>query len=919
MIDKQSYDRLMEFAKNHRPNSGFSNMYLFQTKTADGKVTGEYYGMNIFTDVGMNRYFIDKADFPTNLYIGQGTASFDKTTGNVMSEKIPGVTMAATSVSTTKDYKYPLYYYDPTLDGDFDNPGIITSIMKFIECKYPTSITGVTNDFVITEFGIGETIDTLWTHSWIYDINGDRITVTKHLNEELSITVFMAYSYYENLITDGYKDIVIDDGVMKKDPTKPVEEVGTPTPSFSVITTMEKFFNRMVEKNLGTYKRGATYKAYDGTHTTSLFTDSKITISSNLPEIILRQGTTSDAGYIDGFYQFSQGCLTMNPQQREDGESIELTDILPVFNSKKINDANYETIYNINGFFNRFGVTNYEQFTQLTVSNAYLWNYKDKTNSDKYNLDCNFYNDPNYWYNNDTAMNTPFAMPIYYTNNDSIITGYVYQNLRTDQAVKSISGSVASVYATDKYWDKTKWIWISDFSNIPVEAQHCRYWITSSNTTALTLNRDDKPFHLVRQNGIDDSYNKIGFPITYGGYQTASDPDYNWFAISNRIYYFDANTLYTFNVGNVSNGEQFVTHFSYGGKIFTFSRAVTCYITDMTNAASGVHPTTSMTFPFTTQSYWIQQYCYCTESETGIICIDGNTLNQSFIVDLRPSVPTVTQLAAKIACCIWGTNLVAYVDSTDLTRVKIYDADQGITLPDTFPITDGETDMNFIVGHTNYVWLTNGSSYTYLIDLSRKTIKKITTSNYFNIGKGGLKITCVDDVMLIYHVESNISNGRYVLLDDVENIYTTSTLPSDRAFQGTSAKLQYLYSGTDKGCLALLYSSYYLYSASYYPGFSGGCIDFGRYINTGEVKGYRLSEDHCEAVFVPYGDRVICQCDTILPMVALLPTKIEGITHTISTVNHPLRITGKQWQVEFTNTPVFGTNSSNGQPPGVSN
>ena len=135
MIDKQSYDRLMEFAKNHRPNSGFSNMYLFQTKTADGKVTGEYYGMNIFTDVGMNRYFIDKADFPTNLYIGQGTASFDKTTGNVMSEKIPGVTMAATSVSTTKDYKYPLYYYDPTLDGDFDNPGIITSIMKFIECK----------------------------------------------------------------------------------------------------------------------------------------------------------------------------------------------------------------------------------------------------------------------------------------------------------------------------------------------------------------------------------------------------------------------------------------------------------------------------------------------------------------------------------------------------------------------------------------------------------------------------------------------------------------------------------------------------------------------------------------------------------------------------------------------------------------
>ena len=46
--EKNSLDRLLTFAKNHRPGGGFGNLYLIQKENRDGEVIDEYYGDGYF-------------------------------------------------------------------------------------------------------------------------------------------------------------------------------------------------------------------------------------------------------------------------------------------------------------------------------------------------------------------------------------------------------------------------------------------------------------------------------------------------------------------------------------------------------------------------------------------------------------------------------------------------------------------------------------------------------------------------------------------------------------------------------------------------------------------------------------------------------------------------------------------------------
>ena len=97
-VDKL-YERAMTFAKNKTSkegsSAGISNLYVLQKIDKDGNVTGEYYGMNMMTDYGMNQYFLQNATFPTNIYIGNGTGSFNHTTNALLS----AVTTTASTLS----------------------------------------------------------------------------------------------------------------------------------------------------------------------------------------------------------------------------------------------------------------------------------------------------------------------------------------------------------------------------------------------------------------------------------------------------------------------------------------------------------------------------------------------------------------------------------------------------------------------------------------------------------------------------------------------------------------------------------------------------------------------------------------------------------------------------------------------------
>ena len=118
------------------------------------------------------------------------------------------ITIAATP---TDDY----YTNAPEIyDAD---TGLITTTRKMIRVMYDYNITGVTTDYTFSEMGmnysyhnqgatapVSETDHPLWTHSLVYDINGNPTTFTKRVNERMYITIYFSFSIKAKLFEDLY-------------------------------------------------------------------------------------------------------------------------------------------------------------------------------------------------------------------------------------------------------------------------------------------------------------------------------------------------------------------------------------------------------------------------------------------------------------------------------------------------------------------------------------------------------------------------------------------------------------------------------------------------------------------------------------------------------------------------------------------
>ena len=113
----EALERALEFAKNHRPRGGFSNLYVIRLTNNDGTVVDEKYGMNLMTDYGASTLLAYPSEssaprFPTNLYVGQGNPASNPltTSSSTLIEQIPDFTMSADILDNTAVYSYPLYF-----------------------------------------------------------------------------------------------------------------------------------------------------------------------------------------------------------------------------------------------------------------------------------------------------------------------------------------------------------------------------------------------------------------------------------------------------------------------------------------------------------------------------------------------------------------------------------------------------------------------------------------------------------------------------------------------------------------------------------------------------------------------------------------------------------------------------------------
>lgn len=845
------YQRAMQFAKNKKSNGGgLSNLYVIQKTDINGNLIDEYYGMNMMTDYGMSQYFVSGNSFPTNIYIGDGTGSFNHTSNSLIS---PTTINPSTVSDKTISYAYPLYYDKIS--------GLVTCVCKYLTAYFDYNISGITDPISVTEYGLGTAYNALWTHSWVYDITGSQTYITKNINERLTITVFLCFSYYESLITSGY----VND-------------------RYTMITTMHRFFtDKMYENNIYTYKRFGTGCTRERTKTSSGFMNNEITRYTNLSPFTMYSGSTTDAGYIDGFCQWSSGFMTLEPQQLDEPDDFDINLRM-----------NWNDHYKNTGLSKRFGEASAaSSFTQADISSVSLFNHK----TNKWDIPVEFINDPNKSYC-ETPMSVYFPTVIYYTNNNTVMKMYVYQNIRVDDPIVKLDNELSTVYATNKYWDTSSWVLITDYDNIPEELQTCRYWITPSSSVSLGPIRKSQDFTVISPNGNVEEYSWCN--TANGGYPVCDNYEYGWFKQNNTVYVPEHQLKFVEGI----NGYTSSSSMTYGKWLLTFSLTTTYSLSDM--SVLPTIPTAVKVTPLFSSSINCFSNCYRTKSDTGLVCLQSLTTNEANIIDLRNENYNQILINSKLSTCIWDTNYIAYISPDNTSKVKVYDIDTNSDIME-FDIPSDISNVTFMFGHRNHIWITNGSTYSYVLNTDDNTITGCTNNISYTSGLNYVEITCVDDAVVIYkYNETKTTNAYYMKHNDHTVINNLSEF--DLGLSYLTNKVTYTLRYVRDNILVLLITMGRYQSSSY--GAYNLVIDFGRYLYDG-TKSYTYRNIDKTPNLVPFGEFFI-EGNKKIPIEHWLSHRIIGTTRTISTVNDRIKnVSGKQWSTTITNIPEF-----TGLPPG---
>ena len=936
----KTYERAVKFMNNvAKKRNGVSNVYVFTSVDKEGNVVDEKYSMNLMTRSGFSEIYASGVAFgarddnnnTVRLYVGTGVGETPYSVTDTDLEMIAFNGLAATFTTTSDDfikidgksksYKYPMYF----AKGEHDGEGFVTLISRFLIAYYDYNISNFPGEYDLSEYGIKHN-NTLWTHSKIYDMRGNPATIRKTSNERLYITVYMCLSFYESVIMNGWANN-----------------------RFTIITRNDMMYDRMAwSSRVKVYKRGnRIVDITDGgtSRTQDTSQNNAYTNSTIAPRIILHDNNADtyhtdtkifDGGYIDGYTLSETGFLCMEPQFLPVPEDVEL------INYKSGN----ATIYS--GFADKFGTNpssgyskaQYPQMTHFYDANAYVFDWK----SGDWTCKLDIYNPDNKWYD-ETSMSTNCAVPIYYSNNGEILTGYVYQNLRTDDKIIQITSGASTVYATNRYWataedqnnqDPNKgWVWIRDYSNIPLACQTARYWITNTNTDSLSFKRESDCFQLLEKGTVSNGYAQ--YPqysdLTYIR-PICDNYAYGWYKRGNRVYVPDAPARPVYTVGGDTDETM-----TYGKWMVVFPSSNNTIITvDMTQATSGIVSPQNVTTLFTGTVNSLSQ-THRTESGTGLICMESTNTEECVIIDMRQGGFSQAVHSWKHACCIWGTNKVAYINaggSDPNVYIFNYDTNQIEGNPIPFPAGLPEPDIPHLFGHTNFLWMTDGSTFGYVCDLRTPTIRNLEGFVYaglYGTGLNTVKYTCVDDVFIVYKYDEcgndSIKLAHYIKLSDPTNPINMNDFSTRTTTDYIGGRIIYDLRYTNRytnaqslpsGAIVLTIMRGWDNNSSSTP---AGCecrvIDFGQYLWTHEVKYYEHASNSNFGNLCLYGENIIHRYNKKIPLINYLPIKLTGKTDTINAMKYIKNITSKSWLIGYTNTPSWGdgTASPSGKPPGT--
>lgn len=891
------YKKAVEFAKNyakkHPTHQGFSNIYVFRLVDENGNIVDEKFGMNLMTDYGMTQYFtVSGTDWSSvNLYVGRGTAS---QIDYASSSLIMPYEEAATVVSRSIDYEYPMYYLKP-VGG---SPGLITCMCKFLNVMYDYTVPNWESVTTISEYGLGSSYTSLWTHSWVYDSQGNRAQIDKRSNTQLFIDVFFCMSYENTLIDNMWTN-----------------------GKYAVITTMERFFNKptinstgiaMAESSLCTFRRYSSPNSRSkGAHSVSV-ENGVATIISNMADFTLVQSSSLDQDYIDGFASIHSGFKMFEWVSL--GQDIQfdlVTRPNPLYISKP------------DCFSYNFGASNYINFSHCNVQHSYTYNF----NTGEYDAEDSaayIEQTPNKRYA-DIGMDVSAATQIYFWNNDTIMKLYVYINMSPSDPIVSLAGNVIWVYATDEYWNFDSWHLIEDIEHIPLQYQNAKYWITNTNTVEMQPVRGNPTFQYVDQAQEAETLAfDAGFIIS-GRQNVCGDYNGKWFVIDNQLYDTNPSSLSVTQVSTSSGFDQ-TRSLGYGRFVFTICDGTDKAIIRQTDLTTT--PKTLTDFTTNMVSVWNS---HVTKNNCGaFIFTDCATQTNHEVIRVNGNTTVRTQMSGTftdIACIENNAQYFAALSGRVLS-IYSYTAISGtpstITIP-TDPSDVSSTDPKFIFGFGNNVYVTNGYDVWLVVINSggtpanpEKCHGDFSRMNDLATSRNTLCTTATTDCLVVYRrTDSTFVYAFAVYSGDTKDII--SLAPGGRTSGSSNTIAMNVLSETVyESSLQLwqvntntliLHAEIYTYGNWY----SEVGYNFGKILRTKSITSddwvYKKEESLIH--WIPYGTHILRLIDTFSSK-NLIPHRLTGVTRCVTTYDWPKRINSKSWTLAVTNRSQW-----HGRPPGT--
>lgn len=763
------------------------NIYLLQTIDSEGNITGEAYGRNLMTDFGMNKIWRGS---PTEqfLYVGGGdqTPRLDN-----KSLYVPYVELSS-AITTSRSEKIEPFEYDKTTH-------MYSCKVKILECYFDYNVDGVTEDLDIKEFGYGSSYDNLTFHSNVFDINGNKTTITKHLNEKLIITFWISGCVNIDIINEAYN-------------------------KGQYMFISPYFFTRCkndLKMSVSAKTSADNYKTNHGEPDKCWVSDISEVFNNNMSNHVLNGSIIIPPSMYDNKYDYVSAMLFTEGDATDIYISYKSNFFIITFDeltepeelsSKNIYTNNYSTSdisSSFSGvtFSNKSGEDNFKHASgEIPVSNfsiSTLSMYNCKTR--EWDIEESFKDAPDRDFNNITGK----VYGSIRINIDGVISeAHVFINPHPEIKLLKILSLDNPVYATDEYWDVDTYERIYDDENIPEELSKKRYYIILTTWNSATLFTHDMGYHeLIPKSpyySIYESNVNIGINETvyYGLTRPCSSDEYEWFASYEEIIYPNkspeiAHYPISYKINDISSTDDRFLRWStdkgdrlilgyFGGfddmfNEYNFQSFKIYNTTDSDNPSS--YNTLEKIFDNTSPWGLETEQPYISWTGNGFLCVQKFSGNKCGILDVYDETSYVL---SNVDFChaLNLTNNCVYL-RTDIINKKtfeIYDMKNKVVI-DTFNLPREPDSINGIFGWKDYIYIStivSGSESIYFYDITKHQASKIEENNIpsvkIKVGYSWKNRTdvSVDDVYIIAHANEDT---KWISTDDLK---TTHLMVEDK-------------------------------------------------------------------------------------------------------------------------------------------